>query len=507
MGVLRTLVMPLDDLSSPQTHRWIGEGFAEALEAHLRSAGNEVVGLEELHGALTAKGFSPGEPVSRATVIVMGRELGAARALVGSYQVVDGRIEVNLKVVDLDRGAIVGVIEDHDDLEELLELENRLAMNLFRLESDIVPAVFEKTSARRRKLPLGAHEKLARARVESNPDRRRELLSEALTIKEDYIEARLFVGRTLLDMGQPIEAIKTLSVLPTGEYVYRDAYFLTGLAYLAANQTAAAVEIFSNLSEQEDGAVFRNNLGVAMLRTGRIEDAIKELKKAVELEPKVATYLFNLGWAYWRAGKGSEALQWFREAVGQDPEDGQAHLLYSAAAAAQALPEEAEKERELAITILPELAEVDTSTVEGMERVAERMPRASGAEAVDSSEYPAEADRERLEQARILRASGRLGEAILELQRILYLEPHWADARIELADLYLESGEMEKAVGEYRVVLWDQESAPIRVKLAETYLELGNREEAQIHAERALELDPENAEARRLRERLESRQP
>ncbi len=90
-----------------------------------------MVGLEELHGALTAKGFSPGEPVTRATVIVMGRELGAARALVGSYQVGEGRIEVNLKVIDLDRGAIVGVIEDHDDLEELLESGKSLGHESF----------------------------------------------------------------------------------------------------------------------------------------------------------------------------------------------------------------------------------------------------------------------------------------------------------------------------------------------------------------------------------------
>ncbi len=244
-----------------------------------------------------------------------------------------------------------------------------------------------------------------------------------------------------------------------------------------------------------------------MLRTGQIEDAIKEFTIAVELEPKVPTYLFNLGWAYWRAGKGSEALQWFREAVGQDPEDGQAHLLYSAAAAAQALPEEAEKERELAITLSPELAEVDTSTVEGMERVAEHMPRAAGAGPADSSETwprPTGNGWTRREPSALPAASVK---PILELQRILYLEPHWAEARIELADVYLESGELEKAVGEYRVVLWDQESAPIRVKLAETYLELGNREEAQIHAARALELDPENAEAQRLWERLESQQP
>jgi tetratricopeptide (TPR) repeat protein len=483
-------------------HGWMGEGFAEALEAHLQSAGIEVVKLEELHRALAEKGFSPGEPVTRATVIVMGRELGASRSLVGSYRVEEGRIEVNLKVIDLDRGAIVGVIEDHDDLEELLDLENRLAMNLFRLESDIVPAALKRTAVRRQKLPLEAHEKLARARVESDPDRRAELLRRALENERDYFEARLLLGRTLIEKGQSVEAVETLSLLPPGAYIYRDAYFLTGLAYLAANQTAAAKEIFTNLSQQENRAVFRNNLGVAMLRTGQIEDAIKEFTAAVELDPKMPTFLFNLGWAYWRAGKGKEALQWFREAVGQDPEDGQAHLLYSAAAASQALPEEAEKERELAISLSPELAEIDTSTVEGLERVAERLP-ASGTGSAGSSEPVEEAGRQRLEQVRSLRASGDLEEAILELQRILYLEPHWSEARVELADVYRESGELTKAVGEYRVVLWDQESASIRLKLAETYLELGNREEARIHAERALELDPENDEIQRLWESLE----
>ncbi|MFQ5791951.1 MAG: hypothetical protein ACE5JI_15870 [Acidobacteriota bacterium] len=55
-GVMRTLVMPFDDLSPEQAHSWIGEGFAEALTAHLQAAGQEVVGFGERDRHLSLRG-------------------------------------------------------------------------------------------------------------------------------------------------------------------------------------------------------------------------------------------------------------------------------------------------------------------------------------------------------------------------------------------------------------------------------------------------------------------
>lgn len=500
-GVLRTLVMPLDDLSSEPAYAWIGEAFSEALSSHLQSAGHDVVGLAELHHRLDEMGLAPGVPVTRATVIVLGRELGATRAVVGSYSVERGEaetlIEAHIKVLDLERGATVGVIEDHGPLEALLELENRFAMNLLRLEGDALPASFAEHAARRLRLDLEAHEKLARARMAADVEQRRRYVEEALANHNHYVEAQLLLGQVLLDSGQPVDAIRVLSAIEPGEYVYREAYFLLGLAYLEANQTAAAIEIFSHLSEQEDKAVCWNNLAIAFLRTGNMEKAIEAFGRAVESASGDSIYSFNLGWANWRAGKGAEALRWFREAVRQSPEDAEAHLLLSAAARAQALPEEADNERERAVALAPELADVDASTVVGLERVAHDFPRRSV-----GRELSREPVTELLERARAHRASGRLAEASGELQRALYLEPHWTEARLELAEVYRESGQLERAVGEYRIVLWDEETASVHLRLAELYAEMGDGEPAARHVERALELEPENPEAQRLLEKL-----
>jgi tetratricopeptide (TPR) repeat protein len=485
----------------------VGEGFAEALSSHLQTSGREVVGIVELQRHLGEKGLSAGSPLTHATVIVIGRELGASHAVVGSYRVEEGRADVTAKVIDLEKGAIIGVIEDYGEVEKILELENQVAKNLLRLEGDPVPEAFEKTAARRGVVPLEAHENLARARMEPDREEQRRLLESALEAHPDYLEARLLLGHVLLSGEEPIEAIRVLSLFQTGDFVYREAYFLLGLAYLAANQTGSATEIFTHLTEQEDKAAFWNNLGIALLRTGNMENAIEAFEKAVELEPEGFVYLFNLGWANWRAGKGREALRWAREAVGRNSEDAEAHFLRSAAAASQALSEEAGTERELAKALSPDLSDVDPATVEGLERIAEAVPPLSDASPMEVSGDTADPPGETLDGARAHRADGRLEEAVQELQRILYLQPHWVEARLELAEVYRESGELDRAVGEYRVALWDDETAVTHVRLAEVYMEMGEHAEARAHAERALELEPDSSGAQDLLEKLRESQP
>jgi tetratricopeptide (TPR) repeat protein len=153
------------------------------------------------------------------------------------------------------------------------------------------------------------------------------------------------------------------------------------------------------------------------------------------------------------------------------------------------------------------LADVDPSTVEGLERIAERLPSVSQVSTTDVGPDAVDSLEETLDYAKTLRGDGRLEEAAQHLQKALYLQPHWVEARLELAEVYRESGDLDRAVGEYRVALWDTESAAIHVRLAEVYIEIGEYAKAGAHAERALELRPENSEAQALLEKLKNLQP
>lgn len=503
--------MPFDDLSSQEEWGWIGESFADGLSSHLLASGSRVVGLAEREGYLRDKGLTPGAPLTRATVILAGLELGAGWAIMGSYRVDGDELEVSARVIDLVRGAIVGVIEDRGSTGEVLALQNRLAKNILRLEGQTVPEAFEENARRRLMIPLEAYQVLARARMAQDSEERRRQLERALELHPDYTEARLLLGQQLLGSGRAREAIDVLSAAQPEAVFYRDAYFLLGMAYLEAAEAELAAEVFGQLAGMSEDPVFHNNLGVAHMRAAQLEPAIAAFQRAVELAPDEPTYRFNLGWGHWRSGKGGEAYRWLKEAVNAHPSDGRARLLLSAAAASQARAEEAAEEREIALSLDPELSTVAPSTVTGWERVVGGPTTLgtslaiTGASASAETALSAEPLETRLERSRELRASDQLDAAIRELERALYLDPHATEARLELASIHRESGALEKAVGQLRVALWEREEARTHLELAEVYTELEQWSEAESHLQRALELDPESEEARELEERLTAR--
>jgi tetratricopeptide (TPR) repeat protein len=518
----RTLVVPFDNLSPEGTNGWVGEAIADSLSSHLRLVGQEVVSSDDRQRLLREKGLEPDTPPTLAILVEVGQELGARRVVMGSFRDEGGRLEVTAQIIDVGTGDKVGVIEDHGKLEELPEIENQLAKNLLRLEGGRVPEDYRLAATRRKELPLEAHEAYVRAKLSRSPTERRNLLASALATYPSYADAALLLGQVLLEQDDLERAIEVLSSIPPEDPAYREAYFTMGVVYLEADQTRLAVEIFGRLAEQEKAACFLNNLAVAYLRRGEIERAVITFREAVEQESSRGLYSFNLGWSAWRAERTHEARHSLTEAARLEPEDAEAHLLLSAIAASEDEPEEAEKEREAARSLSPELDELDPSSLESLERVVERLPaglanyRFSAPVVEAPPTEPGEPEvaahdtddpEKSLEEARSLRASGDLEKAVRQFERAVYLDPHAVEIRFELAEVYQEMGDLEKAARELRVVLWNREDAPTLLRVAEIYEAMGEIDKALTHAERAAELDREDPDTRELLERLKASQP
>jgi TolB-like protein len=132
----RTLVLPFENLSNDRTQDWKGSAFEEAVSSHFESAGMEVVDLAARSRQLLEKGLVPGEPLTRASAIVLAKDLGADRLVLGELRPEADRTEVVARLIDLSRGATIGVVEDYAGTDELHRLANQIAKNLFRLERD-----------------------------------------------------------------------------------------------------------------------------------------------------------------------------------------------------------------------------------------------------------------------------------------------------------------------------------------------------------------------------------
>ncbi len=523
------MVVPFDNLSPEGTHGWVGDAIAETLSSHLRLVGHDVVSSEDWQELRRQEGIENGAPLTLAILVEIGKESGADRVVMGSFRGKDGRLEVTAQVIDVATGDKLGVIEDYGKLEDLVEIENQLAKNLLRLEGGRVPEAHRLAVERRKALPLEAYEDYVRAKIVDSATKRRELLESALAIYPDFADAALLLGQVLLEQYDLERALEVLSTIPPEDPAYRDAYFTMGVAYLEADQTRLAVEIFTRLSEQEKAACFLNNLAVAYFRRGELEEAVGTFREAAELEPSTEPYPFNMGWSAWRSERKHEARHWLTTATQIEPKDAEAFFLLSLIAADADDPDEAARQRGMALSLSPELAEIDEDSVGSVERAVERLPHALAnyrfsasppaasesvepvekvvAEAPEPQDETADDPKKILDEARSLRESGDLHGAARELERAVYLDPHSVGIRLELAEVYREVGEFDKAAAELHVVLWNREDAPTHLRLAEVYEAKGELDMALIHAEKAATLDQEDQSTQEFLERLKATQP
>ncbi len=498
----RVLVMPFENLSDDAVQDWKGSAFEEAISSHLEAAGHEIVDVQTRNRHLVNQGFDPAQPVTRATAIVLARDLRAGRLVVGSFQSSEDRLEATARVVDLSEGVTIGVVEDFAKRDELSSLANQIAKNIFRLERDRVPAGFDESVERRAKLAPAALEASAHARLSVERDEQREHLEQAVAIAPRYLEARVMLGSLLLEEGKAREAIDVLVAARDGGGSDAKAYFGLGVAYLSVGEPTAAYEIFQNLTELDDKrAAAHNNLGVAAMRLGLLDESIKAFECAVERGGVGASYFFNLGFASWRAGKGARALELFEKVAEARPLDGEAYFMLAAAAASQAEPEKAETMHATSLLLSPNLADVDAATVEGWERVVFAEEESRAIDSVVAVEEDVAALVEILD-AREYRATGRLDDAVLLLQKSLYRDPRANELRRELADVLLEAGELDRAATELAIVLWNEPTCDDHVALAQIFVELNEPGRAREQIEMALALEPDHGGALLLRDAL-----
>ena len=93
-----------------------------------------------------------------------------------------------------------------------------------------------------------------------------------------------------------------------------------GIALTKAGRLQEAIGHFEQaLRINPDSATAHNNLGNALLQAGRPEDAIRQYQQALQSNPGSAAGYYNLGNALLQAGRPKEAIGQYEEAVRLDP--------------------------------------------------------------------------------------------------------------------------------------------------------------------------------------------
>ena len=213
-----------------------------------------------------------------------------------------------------------------------------------------------------------------------------------------------------------------------------------------------------------------DNLGVALERRGRIDEAIDAFHKLLAIKPDYANAHCNLGVALERQGRIDEAISEFREALRIDPFHAGAHCNLGAALARQGRFDEAIEHFRKALELKPNYAEAHVNV--------------GGA----------------------LANRGRFEEAAAHFQKALEIDPRHAEAWSNLGLIAMKLGRPAEAIANFRkAVEINPDYANAHYNLGLALAEQGKIDEARLHFRKALALAKQqnnDSLAKRLEERI-----
>ena len=506
----RVLVMPFENVTREGRFFWLTEASAVLLTDDLNALGATAITRLERQQAFERLQVPAAAVLTDATVIRIGQVVGAAQVVVGSLQSENGTMVVHARRIALDTGRVVDVTE-RGPLPELFATFERIARRM------APPSAKSSADVEAQHPPVTVFEAFIKGLLAETPTTAISYLRAALAGQPSFDRARLALWDVYADQGAHALALAAVESVADDSPWVRRARFLAGLAQLNLKKYDAAFATFKALADADPSPSLLNNLGVVQLRRGGSAAAgqpVYFFNKAADADQDDEDFLFNLGYAYWLDRDAQAATYWLREAVRRNPADADAHFVLGAALAAANNATEAARERELArrlsSTYEPTKRPGGDVVPKGLERVKHdvELPRAetlSDRLATDGQRSNEELATFYLERGRRLYQQENDRDAMLDLNRAIYLSPYLAEAHLLLGRIHLRGGRVRAAIDAFKIVVWSAETAEAHAALGEAYRQARDLTAARTEAARALALDPQSADAKQLLERLDGR--
>jgi tetratricopeptide (TPR) repeat protein len=302
---------------------------------------------------------------------------------------------------------------------------------------------------------------------------------KALDIDPEDALAHNELGIALRDKGRVDEAISH----------YRKALGIYRKALDMQRNPRDIQRKYLHLKPSYAGA--HNNLGVALIDKGRVDEAIQCWERALRLDPRSIDAHNNLGGALYDRGQWDEAVRHYRKALDIDP--GNAAALYNIGDALRDRDrlDEAIDHYRKALKSEPRTTRIRNNLGIALcrkGRVEEGIREYQQVLKINPKDTKAHYN---IGLARCMQ--GRLDEAIGYYKEAIRRQPNNAGAHYNLGLALYKTGRVEEAIGPYReAVRHDPRNAQAHGALGQAFLLLGRIDEARTATRRCLELLPKD---------------
>jgi tetratricopeptide (TPR) repeat protein len=307
------------------------------------------------------------------------------------------------------------------------------------------------------------------------------------------------------------------------------ALHLLGVVTFQAGQPILAFDLIRQAIEIEPAALFESNLAEMLRQQGRVDEAIEHGRKAVSLDPTMASAHSNLGIALFDAmhfeeaekahqrglalapnllqslnnlgsierarGNKSQALVWYRKALAISPDFIESLTNIGAVLVEEDRPEEAVQPLLKVLQAYPDSPEAlcnlglsyfkQDDMTKGEALLRRSLENRPG--------YP----EAQIGLARLLQDDNRIDEAKTLLLDLTNRLPDKTDAWCQLGSVLTEQGDAEQAQAAFkRALSVDSKAVDAITGLANLNLEAGKIDDAVAGLQAAIEIDPDNIGAR-----------
>ncbi|MGD1021000.1 MAG: tetratricopeptide repeat protein [Verrucomicrobiia bacterium] len=248
----------------------------------------------------------------------------------------------------------------------------------------------------------------------------------------------------------------------------------------------------------------QTDLGAALAQTGKIEEAIKHFDQVLRNNPDFAEAHYNLGIVLAQTGKIEEAIKHFEEAIRIKPDDAAAHYKLGVALEQTGKTEEAIGHYEQVLRIEPDNAAAHNNLGIALMRSG-RIPEAIGhfEQALRINPQYAEAHSN---LGIALYQTGKREEAIEHYQQALQIKPDYFEAHVNLGNAFLQEGKVSDAIGHYEQALRIKpDAAAVHYSLGVALGQAARVPEAIEHLEQALRIKPDFTQAQSALAHLQAR--
>jgi len=507
---VRTLVVfPFENLSARSDLNWISESFPVILSSRLARPEDYVLGRSERNAAYLQLDLPADAPLTLASEYKVAQTVGVDWAVLGNFDVAGERLTAHAQLLEVRQLKLSPPLEVTGELEELVDLQTRLAWRLLAAyDPDFTVCKEDDFVQRFPEVRLDAFENYVRGVLAPEEQSRASFFLASDRLNPADHQAAFALGRLYFHQKDYANSALWLRKLEGADPNYAESLFLLGVDEFFLGHESSAEKAFQTLSAQIPLNEVFNNLGALKARRGQYLEALADFNRAHQADAMDPDFCFNRGVSLWYLKRYTEAAESLEEAVRLNGEDSEAHTLLGVVS--KKLGDSSRERRELRWLANHEVGSAAELPVDILPQPrvkknydgrAFRLLSLTLHNALEERLATLTPEQHRdfhLASGKKLFAEGRLAEAERELTEAISLVPGDNETRLLLAQVLEAEEKRHEAAAELETSLKLKDSVPAHLRLARVYLSLQLPELARGQSEDALKLDPGNHEALEL---------